>query len=99
MVENTGTAAATDEKRKARRSVVGVVVKARKTPKTLRVESVFQVRHVHYGKFVRRKTVMHVHDPKDEANVGDRVLVMECRPVSKQKNFRLVKILERAPQD
>jgi small subunit ribosomal protein S17 len=79
--------------------MVGVVTSANKTPKTLRVEVVFLVRHAKYGKYERFRSVLHVHDEKQEAHKGDRVQVMECRPVSKQKNWRLVKVLERAPQD
>jgi len=85
--------------RKERRSVVGVVTSAQKTPKTLRVEVQYRVRHRQYGKYIRRRTVLHAHDEKGEARIGDRVELMECRPMSKTKTWRLVKILEAAPQD
>ena len=88
-----------DKTRKARRTAVGVVTSAHKTPKTLRVEVPYQVRHPAYGKFIRRSTVLHAHDEKGEAKKGDRVEVMECRPLSKTKTWRLVKVLEAAPQD
>jgi small subunit ribosomal protein S17 len=85
--------------RKPRRSVVGVVTSAHKTPKTLRVEVEYRVRHRQYHKYIRRRTVLHAHDEKSEAGQGDRVQLMECRPVSKTKTWRLVKVLEAAPQD
>lgn len=97
MAESTGTA--TGKKRKARRQMVGVVTSAHKTPKTLRVKVEFLVRHPKYGKYMRDRSVLHVHDEKQEAAHGDRVQVMECRPISKTKTWRLVKVLERAPQD
>jgi small subunit ribosomal protein S17 len=96
MAEST---AITKAKRTLRRQMVGVVTTAHKTPKTLRVEVEFLVRHAKYGKYTRDRSVLHVHDEKQEAHRGDRVQVMECRPVSKQKTWRLIKVLERAPQD
>ena len=85
--------------RKARRSVVGVVTSAHKTPKTLRVEVQYRVRHRQYNKYIRRRMVLHAHDEKGEARQGDLVRLMECRPISKTKTWRLVKVLEAAPQD
>lgn len=85
--------------RKARRSVVGVVTSANKTPKTLRVEVQYRVRHRQYGKYILRRMVLHAHDEKGEAKQGDRVQLMECRPISKTKTWRLVKVLNAAPQD
>lgn len=103
MEESTatqGTATQGEQgKRRLRRQMVGVVKAAHKTPKTLRVEVEFLVRHRKYGKYLRDRSVLHVHDEKQEANQGDRVQVMECRPVSKMKTWRLIKVLERAPQD
>jgi small subunit ribosomal protein S17 len=96
MAESTATTIA---KRTLRRQMVGVVTTAHKTPKTLRVEVEFLVRHAKYGKYTRFRSILHVHDEKQEARKGDRVQVMECRPVSKQKTWRLIKVLERAPQD
>jgi small subunit ribosomal protein S17 len=100
MAESTGMTSGTQgNKRKARRQMVGVVTSAHKTPKTLRVEVEFLVRHSKYGKYMRDRSILHVHDEKQEAALGDRVQVMECRPMSKLKTWRLVKVLERAPQD
>jgi len=83
------------KKRKTRRMAVGVVTSANKTPKTLRVEVDYRVRHRIYGKYLRRKMVLHAHDEKGEAREGDRVQLVECRPVSKTKSWRLSKVLER----
>lgn len=97
-----GSATATrpdDASRKTRRIEYGVVTSAHKTPKTLRVDVLFQIQHPQYNKYIRRRQVLHVHDEKEEANEGDRVQVMACRPISKQKNWRLLKIIEKAPQD
>lgn len=98
MAESTGMAAG-ENKRDVRRQMVGVVTSAHKTPKTLRVEVEYLTRHPKYGKYMRDRSILHVHDEKQEANLGDRVQVMECRPISKLKTWRLVKVLDRAPQD
>jgi small subunit ribosomal protein S17 len=84
--------------RKARRTVIGVVAKANRTPQTLRVEVEYRVRHPQYNKYVRHRTVLHAHDARQEARQGDRVQIMECRPISKTKKWRLVKVLERSIQ-
>ncbi len=99
MAESTATTSKQDDKRRLRRQMVGTVTAAHKTPKTLRVSVEFLVRHTKYGKYMRDRSILHVHDEKQEAHLGDRVQVMECRPVSKMKTWRLVKVLERAPQD
>jgi len=88
-----------EKTRKARRTAIGIVTSAHKTPKTLRVVVEYQARHPIYGKIMRRSTLLHAHDEKGEARQGDRVQVMECRPISKTKTWRLVKVLEAAPQD
>ena len=49
-----------------------------------------------YGKYVRRRTVLHVHDPSNESKAGDMVEVAPCRPVSKSKSWRLVKVVKQA---
>jgi small subunit ribosomal protein S17 len=51
------------------------------------------VRHPKYGKLLRRKTVLHAHDEKNEAKVGDRVEIVECRPISKTKSWRLSRLI------
>ncbi len=97
MAENAAKQA--QQQRKARRTIVGVVTSAQKTPKTIRVEVESLTKHAKYGKYVRKTARLHAHDEKSEAKLGDRVQVMECRPMSKTKNWRLVKVLESAPQD
>ncbi len=92
-------AAEQSQARQRRRRVIGIVTAAQRTPKTLRVVSQYRVRHGKYGKYVRHRTIMHVHDEKNEARVGDRVEIAECRPLSKLKRWRLVRILDRAPQE
>ncbi|MHC4441031.1 MAG: 30S ribosomal protein S17 [Planctomycetota bacterium] len=86
------------QQRKGRRTAVGAVVSAHKTPKTIRVKVQYKVRHRIYGKYVRKQTVLNAHDEKEEANHGDVVQLMECRPISKSKTWRLVKVLERSPE-
>ena len=51
-----------------------------------------------YRKEIRRKTVLHVHDEKNECGIGDKVEVTETRPLSKMKRFRVVRIIEKAPE-
>lgn len=63
---------------------------------TVVVAVVERVRHPRYGKTVQRTKRLYVHDEKDEAKLGDRVRVIETRPLSKLKRWRLVEILERA---
>lgn len=82
-----------------RRRVIGMVTAAHKTPKTLRVVVQYRVRHPRYGKYVRHRTVLHAHDEKGEAALGDRVELVECRPISRTKKWRLVRVVTRAPQD
>ena len=57
------------------------------------------VRHPLYGKIIRRSTKVHAHDEENSARVGDAVKVVECRPISKSKTWRLVEIVERAEQE
>jgi small subunit ribosomal protein S17 len=78
--------------RARRRSVVGIVTGA-KMNKTRRVDVPRLTRHAKYGKFIRRKTVCYVHDEKNESVEGDRVEIMECRPMSKLKRWRLVRVI------
>ncbi len=84
--------------RKPRKTVIGTVTAA-STPKTIRVEFEYLTRHAKYGKYLRRSAKLHAHDEKGEARLGDRVQVMECRPMSKTKKWRLVKVLQAAPQE
>ena len=56
-------------------------------------------KHAKYGKTMRKRTVLQVHDEKNESHLGDRVEVAECRPISKTKSWVLVRVVERAPAD
>jgi small subunit ribosomal protein S17 len=64
--------------------------------KTISVSVVRRVKHPIYGKFLKKTTKFHAHDEKNECTVGDRVLIMETRPLSKLKRWRLVEIIEKA---
>ncbi len=65
--------------------------------RTRRVVISYSARHPRYGKYIRKRTVLHVHDERNESGVGDRVEIAECRPVSKTKRWSLVRIVEKAP--
>ena len=86
-----------EESRKSRRSLVGVVTSL-SGEKSIKVTYFYKVPHPLYGKEIRRKTVNHVHDENKECALGDKVEVMEIRPISKLKRFRVVKVIEKAPQ-
>jgi small subunit ribosomal protein S17 len=80
-----------------RRVEVGVVT-SDKMQKTRRVEIPRLVKHVRYGKYIRRRTICHVHDEQNESRAGDTVEIMETRPLSKTKTWRLVRVVTKAPQ-
>jgi len=65
--------------------------------RTRRVVISYSARHPRYGKYVRRRTVLQIHDETNESHAGDRVEIAECRPVSRTKRWALVRIVERAP--
>jgi len=79
----------------ARKVREGLVI-SNKMDKTATVESIDRVRHRRYAKTVQRSAKLLVHDENNELNIGDRVRVQETRPLSKNKRWRLVEILERA---
>jgi small subunit ribosomal protein S17 len=81
--------------RTTRKVRTGVVVSAARD-KTVTVEIVNTIRHKVYDKAVRRRKHLHVHDEANDAAVGDTVKVMETRPLSKTKRWRIVEIVERA---
>ena len=83
------------ESRTARKVREGTVV-SNKMEKTLTVAVIERVRHPKYGKFMMRTKKLYVHDETNNANIGDKVRVMETRPLSKNKRWRVVEILERA---
>ena len=81
--------------RNLRKTRIGVV-NSNKMDKTISVGVQRKVKHPLYGKFVKKTTKFHVHDEKQEANIGDTVRIMETRPLSKTKRWRLVEIVEKA---
>lgn len=87
MAENT-----TRSRRKVR---VGVVISDARD-KTVTVEVPYQSAHARYDKVVRSSTKLHAHDENNDVNIGDTVRIMETRPLSKQKRWRVVEIVERA---
>jgi len=76
------------------RALTGRVV-SNATDKTITVLVERRVKHPIYGKYIGRSTKVHAHDEANECQVGDVVMVEQCRPVSKTKSYRLVKVLER----
>jgi len=80
-----------------KRQIIGLVT-GDKMQKTRRVEIERLVRHPKYGKFLRRRTVCHVHDENNESQVGDTVEIIESRPLSKTKRWDLVRIVAKSQQ-
>ena len=85
------------QQQRGRRRVETGVVTSDKMSKTRRVEIPRLVKHPRYGKYIRRRTVCHVHDEKNESHQGDTVEIMESRPMSKTKHWRLVRVVIKAP--
>src|SRR6516162_6645640 len=85
-----------NQNRGKRRVEIGVVT-SDKMQKTRRVEIPRLVKHVRYGKYIKRRTICHVHDEQNDSHVGDTVEIMETRPLSKTKNWRLVRVITRGP--
>ena len=81
--------------RNLRKERIGVVV-SNKMDKSIVVMVERKVKHPKYGKFVKKSTKFMAHDEKNECNIGDTVRIMETRPLSKNKCWRLVEIIERA---
>jgi len=79
------------------RTIQGVVA-SDKGNKTIKVVVEYQQKHPKYGKYLKRRTVLHAHDEKNEAKEGDTVEIAECRPLSKTKHHRLLRIVQRAPE-
>jgi small subunit ribosomal protein S17 len=80
---------------RAARNVTGRVV-SDKMHKTITVQVERRVQHPVYGKFLTRRTKLHAHDENNDGKPGDLVMIEQCRPLSKTKTWRLVKVLERA---
>ena len=95
MSENTGTAASRAAARGYRKAREGLVTSAR-MDKTVVVEVEDRVKHPKYGKVIRRTKKYKAHDGENACGVGDRVLLMETRPLSATKRWRVAEILEKA---
>jgi small subunit ribosomal protein S17 len=72
------------------------VVKSNRMQKTVVVSLERTVMHPKYKKYLKRRTRVKVHDEKNECQMGDRVLIVECRPLSRDKRWRITRVLERA---
>ena len=86
-----------NQTRNNRKEFIGTV-RSKTGNKSVKVVYEYKVPHPLYDKEIRRKTTVHTHDEKNEARVGDRVLIMAIRPLSKLKRWRIVSIVERAPE-
>jgi small subunit ribosomal protein S17 len=86
------------EHERGKRLVKIGIVTSDKMQKTRRVEIPRLVKHDRYGKYIRRRTICHVHDEHNESRSGDTVEIMETRPLSKLKHWRLIRVVARAPQ-
>ena len=95
MTEASSKTPATAAARGVRKTQQGLVA-SNKMDKTLTVVVERLFRHPMYDKYIRRRTKLYAHDEKNEARIGDIVELMETRPLSKQKRWRLVRIVRRA---
>ena len=93
--QTASTGQQTDRQQRAKR--VGVVTSDARN-KTIAVTVDYLTRHEKYGKYLRRGTVLHAHDEQNECRKGDTVEVEECRPLSKTKRWRLLKVIAKAPE-
>jgi small subunit ribosomal protein S17 len=92
---DTQTADTKSNERTLRRVRRGVVVSDARS-KTIKVVNEWSRPHPKYGKIIRRRTILHAHDEENTAQRGDMVEVMACRPLSKQKSWRLIRVITRA---
>ncbi len=83
------------EQQPTNRTLQGRVI-SDKMDKSITVQVERRVKHPLYGKFIRRSTKVHAHDENNECRIGDTVVVEQCRPLSKTKKWRLVRVVERA---
>ena len=86
-----------ETKRKLRTRLIGVVT-GDKVSKTRKVVIEYLAPHAKYNKYVKRQMIVHMHDEKNESRVGDQVEVMSCRPISKTKTYRLLRIVTKGTQ-
>lgn len=86
-----------EQQEKVQRTLTGRVV-SDKMDKTITVVVERKVKHPLYKKYVRRSTKFHAHDENNECNMGDVVIIEQCRPIAKSKSWRLVQVVEQAIQ-
>jgi small subunit ribosomal protein S17 len=79
------------------KTVTGVVI-SNSGNKSVKVAIDFKIRHPKYGKYVKRRTKLTVHDERNQAGTGDVVEIAECRPYSKTKSWRLISVVQKAPE-
>ncbi len=91
----TDTTVGKTQERKSRSVRTGFVESA-KRDKTINVVMEYRIKHPKYGKYIRRRTKLHAHDEQNLAKPGDQVEIMECRPISKTKHWRLVRVVRAA---
>ena len=91
MTESTNTATVA-------RTRIGMV-ESDKRDKTRRVVIDFLAKHPKYGKYIRRRTVLHVHDENNESRTGDKVEIAETTPISKTKSWKLIRVVEQGVRD
>ena len=92
---NTTTTNPASVERKNRKTRIGVV-RSNKMMKTIIVDVQRKIKHPLYGKFLKKTSSFHAHDEENTAGIGDTVRIMETRPLSKTKRWRLVEVIERA---
>ncbi len=91
------TNAASNNGASAKRTLQGVVTSsAGDKSATIMIER--KIKHPIYGKYIKRSTKIHLHDEANECNKGDTILIEECRPMSKTKSWKLVKVVEKAAE-
>ena len=72
------------------------VVVSKSGDKSITCQINYKVKHPRYGKYINRRVKLGVHDPKNEAGIGDLVEIKECRPISKRKSWRLINVVHKA---
>jgi small subunit ribosomal protein S17 len=96
MADQQPTQTKAEVPERSRRRVETGVVTSDKMNKTRRVEIPRLVKHPRYGKYIKRRTVCKVHDENNESHIGDTVEIMETRPISKTKNWRLMRVVRKS---
>lgn len=81
-----------NNKQQAGHELIGQVV-SNSMNKTVTILLARQVKHKRYGKYIKRHTKLYVHDENNQCKIGDTIMVRQCRPISKQKTWQLVKVL------